>query len=748
MNTNLWKVSLRQGAILIDNIQETKDMKISVRTANFVKNINKLGFTTSEELLKQLNQVSNGELNQLFDYLKQIMGIKANWTPLVKGWDTPTDETYWDHYITYIYNILHITDKSEGALFPCGHFIPFDTFPLERYNGCPFCGTPFVFAEYPQLTKKASGSKLKVLELWSNTNINNFYKDLLTSKTALDATQVDSLKILLQALPLHEVKIVMKETMILVVDTMIEQGKGIEVGKFFTIPTDILRYLWYKHTGFLQIIEPKTIVKRAQKNNKSFWEPKNKKKDKQSKDSVLLKYDRTTCRMVAQWMNNLSMDSEKICESMHPKRGMWVRLIRALRLAEYSKKAGFQKLKEILDIFYNQVYETWQGEVNRNRLKVDPMATFKLLKQRPGLFARSLFANMLWFGDDITLEAFAEIANKIPARLLITLSMYATNYFDANQKRIAKPLGGTSKVIPANALLSLLTEEECTMMAKKVKEMVEIELFVRFAEQKNENRSIYIDPQLFNIPLAIGDRSETIQDFSCALQGTRFPLASEQVRVFMQWGMGLPAQHLDLDLSVHITYKNNVEVCSYFNLVTAGAKHSGDIRSIPNQIGTAEYVELDLKILKEKNAKYVTFTCNAYSTGAISPTVVLGWMNSKNRMKISEKTGVAYDPSCVLHQVRVANPLTKGLVFGVVDVEASELIWMEIPFAGQTVLGLNSQSIETYIKKLNSKLSIGELLTLKAQAQELEMVDKIDADEIYDLKWALNTAATTQLLID
>ena len=55
---------------------------------------------------------------------------------------------------------------------------------------------------------------------------------------------------------------------------------------------------------------------------------------------------------------------------------------------------------------------------------------------------------------------------------------------------------------------------------------------------KVKNKSMYIDPMLFHIPLAIGDRSETIQDTSCALQGTRFPVKGDKVRLFMQWGKG------------------------------------------------------------------------------------------------------------------------------------------------------------------------------------------------------------------
>jgi hypothetical protein len=117
-------------------------------------------------------------------------------------------------------------------------------------------------------------------------------------------------------------------------------------------------------------------------------------------------------------------------------------------------------------------------------------------------------------------------------------------------------------------------------------------------------------------------------------------------------------------------------------------------------------------------------------------------------MKISEKTGVAYDPSCVQHQVRIVSTLTKGLVFGVLDVENSEIIWLEMPFSGQLVNNLNIKNIELLLQKLNSKLSIGNLLKIKAEAQGLEIFESEDADEVYTREWATNTAAVTRLLMD
>jgi hypothetical protein len=251
------------------------------------------------------------------------------------------------------------------------------------------------------------------------------------------------------------------------------------------------------------------------------------------------------------------------------------------------------------------------------------------------------------------------------------------------------------------------------------------------------------------MPVAIGDRSENVQDLPSALMGARFAVEGNTVRLFMQWGEGLPAQHMDMDLSCHLAWANGkTDFCSYSHLVTTGCKHSGDIRSIPDKIGTAEYIEINVAELQAAQVQYVTFTCNAFSSGAITPNMVVGWMNSKHPMKISETTGVAYDPSCVQYQVRITSNLTKGLVFGVLDVAAAEIVWLEMPFAGQVVQGLNSKGVQALLAKLNAKLSIGNLLAIKAVAQNLTVVETEDADEVYTLQWAMNAAAVTKLLVD
>ena len=403
-----------------------------------------------------------------------------------------------------------------------------------------------------------------------------------------------------------------------------------------------------------------------------------------------------------------------------------------------------------MDVFYNKKYTVWQGRVNHFSLRKDAAKTLTLLQQRPGLFARSLFANMLWFGSDAPVAAFAEVIEQVPARLVFTLNMYAQTYFDKSvYHRTVKPLGGVAKSVAANKYLAIYSVEQLDAMKAQVEDLCRFAVQKRFAAIKNSNKTMFIDDILFKIPVAIGDRSETVQDIPVALMGTRFAVDGDSVRLFMQWGKGLPAQHLDMDLSCHVAFADGRStICSYSQLTATGCKHSGDIIHIPEKVGTAEYIELSINELQKANARYVTFTCNAYSNGSIAPNLVIGWMNSKNPMHISEKTGVAYDPSCVQHQVRITQGVSKGLVFGVLDVTAREIIWLEMPFQGQVVGNLDAKGVEALLGKLSVKLSVGNLLLAKAEAQGLALVATAEeADEVYTAQWAYNAAAVTQLFV-
>ena len=763
--SDLQKIALRQNAVYIPNA-DVSFSKLTGETLRLIDTLRKHGFVVTEPLLHAINHTTSAFKEGIKSYFEEVLGTKLNWTPLVKNWEIPTGESVYDHWITawfnqeigelpneetskYYHDKVYDNEKYTAVKLDCGHIIPDGTFPMNRYNGCPFCGTPFIF---DKLKLENQGSKLKVIDLWTEKEMKVLLESLLVSKVPLDATQTDSLKLLLKYYkPENEVVIGVKETLILVVDELISQGKEQDAGGYFRSPTDILRYLWYKKTGFLQIIKPKVVAKNIEQNHKHI--------QRQSdlsvfakivgKERLKLKYSRKEAKMAAVWLNQLPLLVEKIAEQMHPNRQMWVRFIRALRLAEYSRKKGFDKLKAVLDVFYNQTYEVWQGKVDYFRSKTDAERTFALLQQKPSLFARSLFSNMLWFGAEETLQAFEKVSSAVPMKFLLTLNSFVEIYFDREAQRSVKTAMGTRKSIPANKFLSLYSDEELVDFQSCIKNFTLKEIERRFSQSEAGLKKIYIAPKLYEIPLPIGDRSQNLQDFNPTLMGETFPLEGDKIRLFMQWGKGLPAQHMDMDLSCSIIYEDRQDVCNYSNLSLLGCKHSGDIRSIPNKIGTAEYIDVDINTLQKAGGKYVVFTCSAYSLGSITSNLVVGWMDSKHKMKVSERSGVAYDPSCVIHQIRISQPLQKGLVFGVLDVSAQKIIWLEQPFVGQTIWSLCFEDVEILLKKLSTKLSVGEILKIKAKAQSLEVVETIEnADFVYNVEWARKPENINSLLLN
>lgn len=758
----LLRIALRYRAIYLDIDPKEIDLETKPTPAvlAFVARLRENGFSVNEDLLHALCMVSATELADITAVIDDVMGVKLNWATLVKGWNVPTGETRADHLITFFANLIGGAKAGlEGCTLPCGCFIPEGTFPLERYTGCPFCGTPFTTANF---VYKGQASKLKELRLFTEEDLKQVYQSLLASPTPLDATQKDSFEKLIDIYGLPDnVEISMKETAMLAVKHLVANGQQAQAQALLKTPTDILRYLWYEKTGYVQIIEPRTLIAQARRfyfdmfgpldESKYIFGPLNQSEyaGKEMKEKLKLKYNRKHCQCVASWINNLALSPQQATENMNAKRGMWVRMIRALRLGEYSRRKGYEHLADILDAFYRQEQPTWLGILQQARNNRDTQTVLQMLKQRPGLFARSLFATMLRFGCEETMEAFEQVTDQMPPRLLLSLGNAAEKYFDPDATRTAHPITGYTISIPKNKLLSLYSPADLKAMVARVKQCYILSLKHSFAAQATKARTIYIAPSLFDIPISVGDRSATIQDTSCALMGTRFPVEGDAVRLFLQWGKGLHAQPLDMDISCHIAFeKGKTEDCAYYRLKATGAKHGGDIRAIPEMVGTAEYIELSLPELAEAGAKYVTFTANAYSCGALSPNLVVGWMNSAYPMKVSEKTGVAYDPSCVQHMVRISESnLSRGLVFGVLDVDEREITWLEMPFISQNIQGCDFTAVNALLQRLRNKLSIGQLLEIKAEAQHLSLAPSPDeADEAYTYEWALNPAEVSALL--
>ena len=214
----LQKVALRYRAIFLpverDGLKGQYEPTVPLMA--FVKRLKENGYSVSEELLHALAKVPAKTLGDITRLTNETLRVDLNWAPLVKGWDVPTGETRMDHLLTFLANLFGGEESGfKGTTLPCGHFIPEGTFPLERYNGCPYCGTLFDTANF---VYHGQGSKLKELKLFTLDDMEQVFRLLLESPTPLDATQLDSLKLLLGEFEVpDDVDITMKETAMVVI---------------------------------------------------------------------------------------------------------------------------------------------------------------------------------------------------------------------------------------------------------------------------------------------------------------------------------------------------------------------------------------------------------------------------------------------------------------------------------------------------------------------------------------------------
>ncbi len=103
----------------------------------------------------------------------------------------------------------------------------------------------------------------------------------------------------------------------------------------------------------------------------------------------------------------------------------------------YARRHRSAKLTGVLDRFYRSDYSVWGGKVEAAREAHDSAGLFSLLSERPGAFADVCTTLYLISAPTIHLSV-SSIADRLPVRLLVSLSNGAAAYF------LPKPTTDTS----------------------------------------------------------------------------------------------------------------------------------------------------------------------------------------------------------------------------------------------------------------------------------------------------------------
>ncbi|MGL4731951.1 MAG: TerD family protein, partial [Clostridium sp.] len=365
-----------------------------------------------------------------------------------------------------------------------------------------------------------------------------------------------------------------------------------------------------------------------------------------------------------------------------------------------------------------------------------------LLSKRPGEFARGLdrllrFCIILDEKDCLQLQkyvirSFEKVATKVSSSILLNLISYFKNRDKDKEVRVFFPKGNMAKAYSKENKLESLEYEICL----KVIKVCENALISIYSKREPLNK-VFVDERLkkYIVPTSQRNAAKTLKTVA---RGSRFLIKKETkiIRAFLYWKEPT-FERCDLDLSA-IFYDENFNRVSYIAYYELRDKkinccHSGDIVSAPN--GASEYVDIDLKKIKNKNVRYIALVVNSYSNQPFCdlPQCFAGYMEREEG-----ELGKIFEPATVRNKADISTAQRVSMPI-VIDAYNMEVIW--------TDLGLNNEpcyenNIETHKKSalmtLKSivnitKPNIYDLAVLNAMARGELVKTKEGADTIFSL---------------
>lgn len=335
------------------------------------------------------------------------------------------------------------------------------------------------------------------------------------------------------------------------------------------------------------------------------------------------------------------------------------------------------------------------------------------LEAHPGEYARRLDVLLRKSGEpEALLTRFAELAPRVSTAVLLQVLAHFKARSEQGRLRVFFPKGEVAKVFA-------LRDRRVAIDARVAQQVVqgcEQALLARFAELPPLGRC-YVDPALssYVVPLAQRAASKTLRTFA---RGSRIPMPEGGfVRLFLWWMNG--RSRVDIDLSV-VLYGDDyryLDTIAFYNLRSWGAHHSGDIVDAPK--GAAEFIDLDLQMLRARGVRFVMMCVNSYSGQAYCdlPECFAGWMSRTNL-----DSGEPFEARTVVDRVDLASDAQISLPL-VLDLQRRAVLWADIalkdhPRFANSVAG-NLAGVSLMLRALQEmvKPDLHTLLSLHARAR-------------------------------
>lgn len=407
----------------------------------------------------------------------------------------------------------------------------------------------------------------------------------------------------------------------------------------------------------------------------------------------------------------------------------WIRLGERLHAGEFAVK--FPRTFAAFDTVRNdKPFETFNSKIERALTEKDAPKVIELLDTRAGDFARRL-DHLLRLDETKqteVLEAFAKRAAQISTPVLLQVKTYFENRSAGKDLRAFFPKGDVGKVFAVENKLPFLSQTVCARAA----EICENVLLGRFAELPFLGKC-YLDERLKNylVPFSQRSASKTLRTL---VRGSRIDLPEARViRFFLWWKNGKNRIDIDLSAALYDENLNYKTIVSYYNLKNYGGHHSGDIVDAPD--GAAEFIDVDISKTVEMGVRYVVMSLNSFTEQPYCdlPECFAGWMP-----RTHAASGEIFEPKTVSDKIDVASD-TRICLPLIVDLQENKIVWTDIalkksPMWNNVHQNLRGVSLMTKALTTLTKTNLYELFALhiKARGESCGAIE--NADTVFSIE--------------
>lgn len=671
-----------------------------------MKNIEELGYTFSREVFDVLRTYSVNELTEFYLELKaalmKLKGANVVYMPMYADFPKGVMDAHFSEL--YINAMVHYW--SDGILYPKNH--------RKRVND-----------RLPLFDE----TKVKVLQLGSETDVRQIFDNICTSRTSISRTDREDVAYLFETenMKLPD-NIPHKENAAYISALYLQKNPLARVSglrKYIKTATDVLRLVTAMSDGDVSLAE----------------------------NTRYRSFSRRQRRMIMELLSGCP----NIEEDMLRYKERWIRIGERIHPSEFDCSRYTLAYDRAINAFdklrNNRKIETFAGKVEFDLAYGEYESALAELVKRPGELARRLDQLLRVAHKESVIRSFASVAEKVSTPVLLQVREHFLHRAEQADVRVFFPKGSLAKCHSERNNLPDIDEKYCQEVIRICENAL-----VKIYGQREPMGKVYLSEDYRNYVVPFSQRSAS-KAMKTIVRGSRLPMDSQTnaVRAFIWWTNmdkcdleSYDDGRVDIDLSAAIFDENwnYMEHVSYTNLKSAKYKacHSGDIVNggPVDGDGVSEFLDVDVDSVVRCGARYVvyqvySFTCQTY---ADMPHAMFGWME-----RADVDSGEIYEPKMVEQKL----DLTAGSMVCIpviFDCVKREFIWCDMNMSLSGVhMNTGGNNLESNLSGVAAvcysmvnvkKPDLYDLIALNVMGRGVLVDNREDADIVFDIELYLN----------